>query len=81
MGGMMGLLDVVLNPMLEPLKQVAEKIFTNGIKVSPEIASKRLKICKSCPYLLKRTGNCTKCGCFVDVKTMYQDQSCKIGKW
>ena len=71
----------VLTSMLYPMKELIGSIMTNGIKVSPEIAKKRLKICKSCPHLLKRTGNCKKCGCFVDVKTLYQDQYCKLGKW
>ena len=38
LGVRMGLLDLV--------GKVAEKIFTNGVKVHPEIAKKRLQICK-----------------------------------
>jgi len=72
MGKVMGLLDTV--------KELAGKIFTNGIKVEPEIARKRLRICKSCKFLL-RTGNCKKCLCFVDEKTKYKDQRCPVGKW
>ena len=77
----MGMLDAVLNPLLSPLKNVGANIFTNGIKVSPQLARQRLAICMKCPHLFKPTGNCLKCGCFVDVKTKYVDQKCKIGKW
>ena len=68
----MGLLDLV--------GKVAEKIFTNGVKVHPEIAKKRLQICKKCKHLFK-SGNCGKCGCFVKFKTLYADQRCGINRW
>jgi len=74
MGGIiMGLLDTV--------REIAGKILTNGKLTTPENAKRRLLICNTCPYLLKRTRNCKKCLCFVDEKVKYQDQHCKLGKW
>jgi hypothetical protein len=67
--------------LLDAIKEIAEKIFTNGVLAPPEVANRRLKICNSCPYLLRRTRNCRKCACFVDAKTKYADQRCKLGKW
>ena len=69
----MGLLDAV--------KDLIGNIFTDGVKVADNIAKKRLAICNRCPHLLKRTGNCKKCGCFVSVKVLYADQRCSLGKW
>lgn len=74
------MLDNVLNPVLSPVKKVAEKVMTNGVKVSSQIAKKRLQICNSCPHLTKTTRNCKKCLCFVDAKVKYADQKCKLGK-
>jgi len=67
--------------LLDTIKEIAGKIFTNGVLVAPEIARKRLMICYRCPYLIRKTKNCKKCLCFVDAKVKYADQKCKIGKW
>jgi hypothetical protein len=77
----MGLASSILSPLLKPAKKVASKIMTNGVKVSAPLAQHRFRLCKSCPHLLKTTGNCKKCGCFADVKTKYADQRCPVGKW
>jgi len=71
----------VVNYMLKPVHKVAGKIMTNGVKAPVEIANKRLRICNTCPYLIKTTRNCKKCLCFVDAKVQYRDQKCKLGKW
>jgi hypothetical protein len=67
--------------LLETLKNIAGKIFTNGVLVEPEVAKQRLRVCNRCPYLIRKTKNCKKCLCFVEEKVKYQDQRCKIGKW
>jgi hypothetical protein len=46
-----------------------------------EEADTRLKICKSCPELIKLTMQCKKCGCFMALKTKLQVATCPIGKW
>jgi hypothetical protein len=30
---------------------------------------------------LMKTGNCKMCGCFINLKTEYKEESCPIGKW
>jgi hypothetical protein len=67
----MGLLDTV--------KNIAGKLFTDGVLAPPEVAKKRLKICYRCQYLLKKTKQCKKCFCFVDEKSKYLNQYCE--KW
>ena len=55
-----------------------------------EEAERRWEICKQCPKLLydetnpdtnKKDGRCTKCGCFMNVKTHYATAECPIDKW
>ena len=45
------------------------------------ISDARLDICKSCPELIRFTGQCKKCGCFMKIKTRLQGATCPIGKW
>lgn len=45
------------------------------------LGKERFEICKSCPELIKLTGNCKKCGCFMIAKTKLQNAVCPLGKW
>jgi len=74
---------------------MTEKIeFINGIKFvetedpnplcGNEILQNRLNICSSCKFNEKdiyEDNICTKCGCFIKVKTAYQQNQCPIGLW
>jgi len=42
---------------------------------------RRYTICKECPHLRKITKTCTKCNCFMPLKTKLKEVSCPIGKW
>lgn len=59
-----------------------------------EMSEKRLKICDPCPVRYgntcsskregfhKDTNELTKgCGCFVDAKSMVEDEKCPLNKW
>jgi hypothetical protein len=46
-----------------------------------EIVTKRLDLCRGCEHLIKATTQCTKCGCFMNLKTKLKAASCPIGKW
>lgn len=50
-------------------------------RVSDEVASERMEICKSCPFLFKISKQCRKCGCLMDLKTKLPNAECPIGKW
>lgn len=50
-------------------------------RVTAKDASARLAICKECPFFIKLTKQCTKCGCIMTQKTKLADASCPIGKW
>jgi hypothetical protein len=49
--------------------------------VSKEIKQERLSICSTCPFLIKLTYSCTQCGCFMRIKSAFEDSSCPVGKW
>ena len=46
-----------------------------------DIIDKRWDECQKCEFLLKPTNNCTKCGCFMKVKTKVATARCPVGKW
>ena len=48
--------------------------------VEDSIKEQRMKICKSCENLTK-VQTCTKCGCFMPLKTWFKTFSCPNGKW
>lgn len=50
-------------------------------KVDDHLRMKRLQACNGCPSLLRATGNCKICGCFVNEKTKYAAESCPLKKW
>lgn len=57
-------------------------LFNKNIKkVEDSIHDERMAICLECPFLLKLTKQCTKCGCFMDAKTRLPNASCPEGKW
>jgi hypothetical protein len=42
---------------------------------------KRISICEGCEHFIKITKQCSRCGCFMKLKTRLTDASCPIGKW
>jgi hypothetical protein len=50
-------------------------------KVETDVAKKRMSLCSDCPFLVKATTTCTKCGCFMKLKTRLEGSECPIGKW
>lgn len=48
---------------------------------SDEQAQSRLSVCLECPLLVQKINQCSKCGCFMNLKTKMSDAKCPIGKW
>jgi len=46
-----------------------------------DVRDERYKICQSCPFFIKITRQCKKCGCFMKEKVKLSDASCPAGKW
>jgi hypothetical protein len=52
----------------------------NKERATKEIQQERMAVCKACPFLLF-TGQCSKCGCFMEAKTRLADAECPEDKW
>ena len=52
-----------------------------GVKVTQETAEARLAICRSCPFFRTSDERCSKCGCYMAVKTYLRAEKCPVGKW
>ena len=51
-------------------------------RVTPEIYEYRFeKNCLECPFLIKLTTTCKKCGCFMREKAKLANAGCPMGKW
>ncbi len=46
-----------------------------------ELIESRLAICNQCPFFIKRTAQCKKCGCFMRLKTALHRAKCPVGNW
>ncbi len=54
---------------------------TSEPRATDEVASDRLSICRQCPELIKTTGQCKKCGCFMNLKVKLAKAYCPLHKW
>lgn len=52
-----------------------------GVKVTEEVYKQRMDACMSCEFLEKEKIRCTKCGCFMKIKSAFKKTYCPIGKW
>jgi hypothetical protein len=48
---------------------------------SEEVKNERMEICRSCPFFIKITTQCSKCGCVMEAKTRLAEASCPVDKW
>jgi hypothetical protein len=53
----------------------------NSPRSDQELIEYRLEICKQCKYLNAKLMKCTKCGCFMKLKSTLKQAKCPIGKW
>ena len=50
-------------------------------RVAEEQQVERMAICNKCPFLIKATKTCVKCGCFMTEKTKLPNAECPLHKW
>jgi hypothetical protein len=50
-------------------------------KVDKEEFDRRMAICETCEFLKKPAKQCSKCGCFMKLKTKIDRAHCPIHKW
>lgn len=53
----------------------------NEPRSDKDLKEERLAICKACTHFNKQLRKCTKCGCFMDLKTTLERASCPVGMW
>lgn len=49
--------------------------------IDPVVSDKRMALCEQCPELIQLTKQCKKCGCFMPLKTKYNQAYCPLEKW
>lgn len=52
-----------------------------SVSTSSLEANTRLAICQTCEYFRKSDQRCSKCGCFMAVKTYLKAEHCPVSKW
>ncbi len=63
------------------VKTVQSVAAGNPINASDDEVSKRKSICNSCEFFNSAQDRCTKCGCYMAVKTYLKASHCPINKW
>ncbi|AYJ43851.1 MULTISPECIES: DUF6171 family protein [Enterococcus] len=58
---------------------IAEQLSLESDLASPEIVSRRIAVCETCPLRLNHT--CTKCGCFYRFRANLAKKNCPAGMW
>lgn len=52
-----------------------------GLLVEDDVMASRLSVCEACPLYIAETKRCSKCGCYMEKKTMFKKTVCPVGKW
>ena len=66
--------------MISNFAQSVSHVVSNG-RVSAVVREERLNTCLTCPSLIKKTSQCSECGCFVHAKTWIAGATCPSNKW
>ena len=53
----------------------------NKKRSDEELVEYRMSICNTCEFFKPKAQRCTKCGCFMKLKTTLKDARCPVGKW
>lgn len=53
----------------------------NELRLEQKDADARLNICKGCEFFDSLSQRCSKCGCFLAVKTYLKAEHCPVNKW
>jgi hypothetical protein len=68
----------VVQTAVDTVKTVAAG---NSFNMTQDVINKRKEICNSCEFYNKNQDRCTKCGCFMAIKTYLRAATCPLGKW
>ena len=51
----------------------------NSINADPDVIKERQSVCGECEHMTN--NRCSKCGCWVNYKTILRAEKCPINKW
>lgn len=63
------------------IKNTKSVLSGNSLNVTDEEKNKRFEICKACDFFEPVNQKCSKCGCYMSIKTYLKAENCPIGKW
>lgn len=69
-----------LDPPPKPVRPW-DLLNANKARVGELVKDERMAICRECPFFIKVTQQCKKCGCLMHLKTQLADAACPVGKW
>lgn len=55
--------------------------FAHVPPVPDEECARRIAICLACEFFRHDDKRCSKCGCFMEIKSSLRSASCPVGKW
>lgn len=62
-------------------KSAAEHI-ADGMKNTEKTQQEeRMDICRGCEFFIEETERCSKCGCYLQLKTKWRGAKCPLKKW
>lgn len=76
--------EAKLEPGLaEMAKGAAGSLFDLAVSgvASKELQEERYQACTRCPFFIKKTKQCSKCGCVMPFKVKVKDAVCPVGIW
>lgn len=51
------------------------------MKIDKTLGASRYEICEKCEFFWHKTKQCSKCKCFMKLKTIIVNQKCPVEKW
>jgi uncharacterized paraquat-inducible protein A len=60
---------------------VAGAVTGKGVVQEKTGQEQRLAICRACEFFRASDERCSRCGCYLAVKTYLKAERCPVGKW
>lgn len=68
--------------LTENIKGALMQVVKGGAMLADkDVVENRINLCINCEYFIHNQSRCSKCGCFMTVKTRIQSSKCPVGKW
>lgn len=68
--------------LTDAVKDNIKNLTQRGVVIATEeVATNRMNICLGCEFFIKDDCRCSKCGCFMKLKTRLDVSKCPVNKW